>query len=112
MDNVDRKIRPIKIFGYVLIGLSVISPLFFYWVSLQEKLAPVHIYFVIFVAIWDLVTGLGVIKLTRWGYYLFKFFLYLLLISFPIGTIISYKTFSYMKKNNIKNYFFKKITLQ
>ena len=107
MSNSNRKVGPIKLFGYILIGLSVVSPLFFYWVSLQEKLPPEHIYFVIFVAAWDLATGLGVIKLTKWGYYLFKIFLYLLLICFPIGTLISYKTLKYMKKNDIKSYFFR-----
>jgi len=108
MGSLDKIIRPIIIFGYVLVGLSGITMLFFYWVSFQTSLPTIHIYFVIVVSIWDFVTGIGMIKLTRWGYYLFKIFLYLLLISFPIGTIISYRTLSYMKRNNIKNYFFQK----
>ena len=98
------KIKPIIIFGYLLIGLSVISSLFFYWVSLQGFYAPK--YFLISVALWYFIMGLGVIKMTKWGYYLFKVFLYLLFLSFPIGTIISYRTLSNMKKNDIKNYFF------
>ncbi len=93
------------IFGYVLIGISIIGALFFYWASLQGLTAPV--YFVAILTTWYFVTGVGVIWLKKWGYYLFKFFLFLLFLSFPIGTFISYKTLSYMKKNNIREYFFK-----
>jgi len=104
----DRKIRPIIIFGYVLIGLSVITLLFFYGVSLQTDFPYIHQYYIVFAVIWYFLTGLGVIKLKGWGYYLFKVSLYLLFLSFPIGTIISYKTLSYMKRNDIKGYFFAK----
>jgi len=50
-------------------------------------------------------TGLGVLYRTRWGYYLFKLFLYLLLLGFPIGTFISYKALSYMKRHRIETHF-------
>jgi putative copper export protein len=50
-------------------------------------------------------TGIGMILKTKWGYILFKTFLYLALLAFPIGTVISYITLSYIKKNNIKQYF-------
>jgi hypothetical protein len=104
----NSRIRPIIIFGYVLIGLSVAGLLFFYWVSLQVELKPNDMYFIFIAAFGCIIIGIGVIKLTEWGYYLFKFFLYLLLICFPIGTLISYKILKYMKKNDIKSYFFRK----
>ena len=104
----NNKMRPIIIFGYVLISVSVAGIVFFYWVSLQVELKLGDIYFILITAFWHIITGLGVIKSTKWGYYLFKLFLYLLFICFPIGTLISYKTLSYMKKNNIKRYFFEK----
>jgi hypothetical protein len=115
MDKIDRghmrldnnRIRPIIIFGYVLIGLSIAGVLFFYWVSLRVELEPSHIYFILISAFLYVITGLGVIKLTRWGYYMFKIFLYLLLICFPIGTLISHKTLKYMSRNNLKAYFFR-----
>lgn len=110
MANIDREIKPIVIFGYVLMVLSVVSVVFFYWVSLQVDMKQSDFYFIASVTAWHLITGLGVIMRTKWGYYLFKFFLYLLIISFPIGTFISYKTLKYMKKNNIKKYFFEKST--
>ena len=38
----------------------------------------------------------------KWGYYLLKFVVYILFLSFPIGTVISYSSLKYMKKNNVK----------
>ena len=108
MAKLESKIRPIVIFGYVLIILSIVGISFFYWVSLQVELKPSDMYFIISMAFGYIVTGLGVIKLTKWGYYLFKIFLYLLFICFPIGTFVSYKTLKYMNKNNVKAYFFTK----
>ncbi len=102
------KIRPIIIFGYVLITFSIAGALFFYWVSLQVEWKPSDTYFILVSAFWYVITGIGIIKLTRWGYYLFKIFLYLLFICFPVGTFISYKTLKYMSRNNLKAYFFHK----
>ena len=50
-------------------------------------------------------TAIGIIYLRRWGYILFKIFLYIMLIGFPIGTFISYMTLSYMKRHDVKRYF-------
>ena len=72
---------------------------------MQVPLLPSEFYFITTIALWYFLTGLGVVGLKKWGYYLFKFFLYILFVSFPIGTVISYKTLKYMKKNNIKDYF-------
>jgi hypothetical protein len=69
-------------------------------------LKPRDMYFIISMAFWVIITGLGVIKFTKWGYYLLKIFLYLLFICFPIGTFVSYKTLKYINKNNVKTYFF------
>lgn len=102
----DKDIKPINIFGYFLIAMGAICILFAYWAHLKGFNPP--IYFVIAVTTWYLLTGVGVIKQTTWGYYLFIFFLYVLFISFPIGTYISYKTLSYMKRKEIKKYFLKK----
>ncbi len=99
------KFKPIRIFGYALIVLSIICvTVFWYWFVKYDIDIPKT--FVGVVAGWYLITGLGVISKTRSGYYLFKVLLYIHLLSFPIGTFISWKTLSYMKKNNIKEYFF------
>ncbi len=99
------KLKPIRIFGYVLIGASISVVLFTYWI-VRQGLPPLF-YFTASVTAWYLLTGIGIIRPTKWGYYLFKFFLITLFVAFPIGTFISYKTLSYMKKNNIRDYFFR-----
>ena len=41
----------------------------------------------------------------KWGYYIFKSFLYILFISFPVGTLISYFSLRYIKRSNLINQF-------
>lgn len=52
-----------------------------------------------------LLPGVGVLAATRWGYRLFKFFLWVLFFGFPVGTIISYVTLSYIRKHQIQTFF-------
>jgi hypothetical protein len=92
----------IKIYGYILIAFFVGGMDLLYISRFIEDFPPSHRYFGIVVSFWYLITGTGILMRTKWGYYLFKFFLYFIFIGFPIGTIISYLSLSYMKKNNIK----------
>ena len=62
-------------------------------------------YFGITISLWYLMTGIAILIRQAWGYYLFKSFLYVLLLAFPIGTIISLKSLSYMNRNNAKGLF-------
>jgi hypothetical protein len=98
-------VRFIKIFGYILIIVSVISYLYSIYVIYYFNLSQFFIIFSIVVSTWYLVTGIGILIQKEWGYYLFKIFLYILLVSFPIGTIISYICLKYIKNNNIKDLF-------
>jgi hypothetical protein len=54
---------------------------------------------------WYLTTGIGILLRRKWGYFLFKFFLYIFLLGFPIGTFIAYKSLKYIKRNDIKTLF-------
>lgn len=94
--------------GYILIALAIACTLFFSWVSGQTTLQPVQIYFVAGITGWYLLTGIGVLLQTGWGYYLLKSFLYSLLLAFPFGTVIAWKLLVYIKKNNIRRFFFSK----
>ena len=77
---------------YFAVPLSAESPEYFTYIQIGT-------------AVWNLVTGVGILLRKKWGYYLLKFVLYILLLSFPIGTIISYYSLKYMKNNNIKELF-------
>ena len=88
------------IFGYVLLSLSIISLTFFYVLSRQNKDIP-WLYVISGNALLFM-TGLGIISLKKWGYYLLKIFLYVIVLAFPIGTFISYKVLTYIKINDVK----------
>lgn len=109
----DAEIRPIKIFGVALIILAVVGALFFlFGTSKTPFFSPtsssnverVLFYFVIADLVYYFLTGLGVIFQQKWGYILFKLFLYVMFLGFP-GTVISYATLSYMRRHQIKRYF-------
>lgn len=115
MKSSDDAIRPIKMFGTVLVIFAVGGALFFIPFFLSET-SPFfifggrarhyfHFYFWIGSVIFYFLTGVGVIRLTKWGYILFKSFLYLFLLAFPIGTIISCITLRYMRRHQIKSHF-------
>jgi hypothetical protein len=50
-------------------------------------------------------TGLGVVTSTKWGFRLFRIFLYVMLFAFPVGTMVSYVTLRYIKRNQIQQYY-------
>jgi hypothetical protein len=95
----------LKIYGYSLIVLAFLSYLCIFNVSYDIRFSHFLFYGGIIIATWYLITGVGILIKKKWGYYLFKFFLYVLLVSFPIGTIISYLSLQYMKRNDIKKFF-------
>lgn len=113
MKRFDREIRPIIILGAVIIVLALLSA----WVFIFRPGSPGYFlrlyhegfYLALFVQfafhVIYLLIGVGVVSLSKWGYYPFKVFLYITLFAFPVGTIVSYLTLSYMKKHQIERYF-------
>jgi len=75
--------------------------------SLDNRPPDIYMFivFLVLVAAWYLVTGVGILLRRKWGYYLFKSFIYFLLLSFPIGTLVAYASLKFMKKNHIKDLF-------
>jgi hypothetical protein len=97
--------RFLNVYGWILI-LFFCGCLYTLWVTSYIEDHPIsHDYFVITISLWYLITGIGILARREWGYYLFKSFLYVMFLAFPIGTIISYKSLGYMKRNNIKRFF-------
>jgi len=95
----------IKTYGFVLLALFLGCAYTIYIASSIEDRAFYFDYLGIGTAIWYLITGIGILTRKKWGYYLLKIFLYVLLIAFPIGTLIGYKSLKYMKRNNIQKFF-------
>ena len=97
--------RFLDLYGWILIILFC-GCLYTLWVYFHVEDRQIsNNYFGITVSLWYLMTGIGILTRKKWGYYLFKSFLYILILAFPIGTIISYKSLAYMKENAIKNFF-------
>lgn len=63
------------------------------------------IFVILFVVIHGAI-GIGILLRKRWGLRLFRWYLLMLLIAFPIGTYLSIKMKKYIKKINLENYFY------
>jgi hypothetical protein len=96
----------IRGFGFSLIGFSILGILTLFISASMREVPAYFNYFGITITSWYLLTGIGMIAQRKWGYFLFKFFLYFLLLAFPVGTFVSYKALKYMKKNGIRSLFF------
>ena len=98
--------RFIRVYGFVLMGLFVGCVYAIYLISQVEGRSFDSCKLGCVISLWYLITGIGLLARKPWGYYLFKFFLYVLLLAFPIGTIVSYKSLSYIKRHGIKSLFY------
>ena len=117
-DNGSTIYRPVKLFGVVLLIFTIFGVIFFAYVFENEdsdfdslrsrEFRSSHIWFVVIVSAYYFIVAIGILRRTRWGYYLFKSILYITLPSLPMG-IVSYKYLKYIKKHRIKEYFDKYI---
>ena len=101
------KFRPVRAGGIFLVTIGVAGFLFHF-----EHLTDSHFrWFILATTAWHLITGLGVILKKTWGYYLLKFYLYVLLLAIPVGTYIAWKGLMYIRENDIENFFGRKALL-
>jgi hypothetical protein len=97
--------KPIKLFGYCFILMGLIC-IFMHFLLLQDKNYTIEFeYFVLIIAFFHLLVGVGIIFKKKWGFSVFKFYLYFLYLAIPVGTYISIKTFKYIEKHQIDNFF-------
>jgi hypothetical protein len=112
----NNKLKPIRLFGILLIVLTILGAFFIGTNFFLNKSSSFYIFgptsqwsgalfFMSGLLIYYLITGFGVILVTKWGYYTLKILLYAFFVAFPIGTFISYIMLSYMKKNDIRKLF-------
>ncbi|WP_018293851.1 hypothetical protein [Mariprofundus ferrooxydans] len=76
-----------------------------YLVPQSETMPKEALVFVLIVGFWNTITGIGIVARYRWGFYLFKFYLCVLYIGFPIGTYVAKKYFEYIKEHSIEKYY-------
>ena len=103
-----RREKPLVIFGLVLILFSVGGLIFFYslyfnpnspeYINSYNATNEWTVIFVIISCLFYIIVGLGAMFNWRFGLFVFKAFLILFLLAFPVGTIISIWTLKYMKR--------------
>lgn len=96
--------KPIRNFGYFLTAIGVCGFLVLFTKLTDVKYLLVVWTFISLVSLFHLVTGVGVIFKKKWVFALFKGYLNLLYIGFPIGTYIARETLRYIDENNIERY--------
>jgi hypothetical protein len=96
--------KPIRNFGFLFFMLGLCG-----FLVLLTKLYDIeHIFevwlFIGIISLFHLLLGVGIINKSRLGFGVFKSYLRLMYLVFPIGTYISRKTLEYIEKNNIERY--------
>ena len=94
--------RPLRYFAYFFIVIAFLGFLTLALDMSEIKYWPVVWTFVGSVSLFHLVLGIGVLFKRKWGFTIFKGYLYLLYIGFPIGTYIARKTLRYIEENRIE----------
>ena len=101
----DDILRPVKIFGTVLFVIGFFGIIFDLNYLNDPEVSKGFKIFGVIISMWHLLGGIGILLKKIWGFYIFKSFLYVLFLGFPIGTYIAYKFLDYIKRNNLKNLF-------
>ncbi len=101
----DTILRPIKIFGAVLIVIGAIGVSIDIWYLNDPNLSIEFKIFGILISLWHLMSGIGLLLQRSWGLYIFKIYLYVLYLGIPIGSYISFKTLKYIRHNELDKFF-------
>jgi hypothetical protein len=56
------------------------------------------------VSLFHLLLGIGILLRRRWWFSVFKGYLYLLYLGFPVGTYIARETLKYIEQNSVEQY--------
>lgn len=103
--NKNDTFRPVKVFGFCLLLMGITIILMHFSSPEREQFSAEFRYFALIVSSIHFFIGLGVILKKKWGYYCFKFYLYILSIGFPIGTFIGLKMLKYINQHDVKKFF-------
>jgi len=96
--------KPLKYFGvfFVIISISIFFCLYKYPGSAKEQ---VYLFpFANIVSLLHMLIGIGILTKNKKLFVLFKVYLKILYIGFPVGTYIAKKTLSYIDKYDIERF--------
>lgn len=103
--NDDSVFRPIASFGslFVIIGTLGIIVLFSSLLDVEYRYIVWP--FITGTSLFHVILGFGLVHKIRWAFPLFKGYLRLLYLGYPLGTYLSKTTLRYVEKHQIENYF-------
>jgi hypothetical protein len=95
----------VRVFTVLFAAFFLVSLVFSYHVLLKADSPQWMIYFFAANLAFYFIGSLGLITRGLLGYYTLMVFLYVLLLSFPIGTLIAVRILRYVKRNSIRSLF-------
>lgn len=95
--------QPLRCFAYFLIFIAFLGLLTLVLALSEIKFLSLVWSFVVSVSFFHFVLGIGVLLGKKWAFTIFKSYLYLLYIGFPIGTYVAHKTLKYIEENRIED---------
>ena len=110
-----RMVTAIKVIGLVWLGLAAYGS-YLFWTAFLSQGSPSFVgtgttmskLFVFAGTFWillNILVAIGMLFHKKWGFILVRAYLYILLLGIPIGTAISILLLSYLKKQEIREYF-------
>lgn len=104
MSYEDDVYRPIKTFGYFLIGIGSLGFIALFTVLRDVDFNTVVSILVVVIACYHILLGIGIILRSRMIFRLFRGYLNILYLGFPIGTYLSRHTLRYIDENRIERF--------
>jgi hypothetical protein len=99
------RFKPIRTFGYILTSVGIFGTILLLAEWNDGDFTFVFRFFSICMAVLHLLTGFGILLRKSWGFYLLKFYYYVLMLGIPIGTFLAKKALDYIEENEIKVFF-------
>lgn len=96
--------RPIKNFGYFFVGLALLGLLILFLKLTDVEYLLLVWAFVGSISLFHLLLGIGILLRKRSGFIIFKGYLHLLYLGFPLGTYLARETLKYIDENRIEQY--------
>ena len=96
--------KPLQYFGLFFVAISIVIILYLYKYPGDPKEQAYLFPFASAVSLLHMLIGIGILTKNRKLFVLFKMYLKVLYIGFPIGTYIAKKTLSYIDKYDIEKY--------
>ena len=93
--------KPLCYFAIALIVSSILGLGLLYSVFNDISFDSDFSLFIIAMIMFHSIVGCGILSKKRWGFIIFKIYLYLLYLAVPIGTYIAYKTLNYIEHHQL-----------